>query len=194
MNHDLSRNYWDNRYKTAETSWDLGQCSTPIKAYIDQLTNKDISILIPGCGNAHEAAYLLAKGFNNVTVIDISPTLIANLKSQFSATPLQIELGDFFAYSGSFDLIIEQTFFCAINPNQRKIYVNKVAELLNPNGKLVGLLFNTIFEKAGPPFGGTIEEYQNLFNTNFKINTLATAYNSAQPRKNIELFIKFSKL
>jgi hypothetical protein len=38
--------------------------------------NKDIAILIPGCGNTYEAAYLLEQGFTNVTVIDIAPTLV----------------------------------------------------------------------------------------------------------------------
>jgi hypothetical protein len=33
--------------------------SLPIKAYIDTLKDKDIAILIPGCGNTYEAAYLL---------------------------------------------------------------------------------------------------------------------------------------
>jgi hypothetical protein len=47
--------------------------SPPIKAYIDTLKNKDIAILIPGCGNTYEAAYLLLEqGFTNVTVIDIA--------------------------------------------------------------------------------------------------------------------------
>jgi hypothetical protein len=44
----------------------------PIKNYIDTLKDKDIAILIPGCGNTYEAAYLLEQGFTNVTVIDIA--------------------------------------------------------------------------------------------------------------------------
>jgi methyl halide transferase len=41
-----------------------------------------------------------------------------------------------------FDLIVEQTFFCAIDPSLRKNYFKKVHQLLKPGGKLVGLLFN----------------------------------------------------
>lgn len=33
----------------------------PLKVYFDQLTNKDLKILIPGGGNSHEAEYLLKK-------------------------------------------------------------------------------------------------------------------------------------
>jgi hypothetical protein len=37
--------------------------------------NKDIAILIPGCGNTYEAL-IFRQGFTNVTVIDIAPTLV----------------------------------------------------------------------------------------------------------------------
>jgi hypothetical protein len=34
---------------------------SPIKNYIDTLKDKDIAILIPGCGNTYEAAYSRAR-------------------------------------------------------------------------------------------------------------------------------------
>ena len=46
-----------------DTGWDIGKGSTPILTYIDQLEDKSIKILIPGCGNAHEAEYLVSKDF-----------------------------------------------------------------------------------------------------------------------------------
>lgn len=39
--------YWTERYLEGRTGWDIGYLSTPIKTYIDQLKDKDISILIP---------------------------------------------------------------------------------------------------------------------------------------------------
>lgn len=189
----LDATYWDQRYQNNQIGWDLGQCSPPIKAYIDQLTDKNISILIPGCGNAHEAAYLVEKGFTNITLIDIAPTLVSKLKNQFKDTSVNVLLVDFFQFQGQFDLIIEQTFFCAIHPAQRKTYVNKVASLLKPGKKLVGLLFNKEFEQPGPPFGGTVLTYEELFSPAFHINTMAVAYNGIKPRQNTEVFINFSK-
>jgi hypothetical protein len=106
---------------------------------------------------------------------------------------LQIELADFFEYSGAFDLILEQTFFCAIDPVLRRKYVDKTNQLLKKNGKLVGLLFNKIFENPGPPFGGNIDEYQLLFEDFFILKNLSTAYNSVQPRSQTEFFINFIK-
>ena len=56
MNFELNQEFWAKKYVSGETGWDMGMVSPPIKAYIDQLENKDLSILIPGAGNAYEAA------------------------------------------------------------------------------------------------------------------------------------------
>jgi hypothetical protein len=63
--------------------------------------------------------------------------------------------------------------------------------LLSEKGKLFGLLFDFPLTEEGPPFGGSKEEYLNLFSENFTIKTLETAHNSIQPRKARELFFIF---
>ena len=127
-----------------------------LKKYIDQLTDKNIKILIPGGGNSYEAEYLHNLGFKNVFVVDISPTALTNLKNRVPDFPKNhlIDI-DFFKLNNSFDLILEQTFFCALTPKLRDNYVLKMNQLLRPNGKLVGLLFNIPLNKDRPPFGGT---------------------------------------
>ena len=191
----LNANYWNDRYQHQQTGWDVGYVSTPLKEYIDQLSNKDIAILIPGCGNSYEAAYLLQQGFNNITLIDISPLLTQQLAEKFSTYPgnrLNIITGNFFALEGQYDLILEQTFFCALDPSLRKAYVQKMHSLLKPGGKLVGVLFDREFE-GGPPFGGSQEEYKGLFAPLFNIQVLAPCYNSIKPRAGAEVFIIASK-
>ena len=49
-----------------QLGWDLGEVSPPIKSYIDTLEDKNIRILIPGCGNTYEAEYLLEQGFTKL--------------------------------------------------------------------------------------------------------------------------------
>ena len=135
------------KYKLIATGWDLGLVSPPIKAYIDTLQDKNIAILIPGCGNTYEASYLLEQGFTNITVIDIAPTLVKIIEEKFiTNTHIQVLLGDYFQHQGRYDLIIEQTFFCALPPSMRQKYVWKIHDLLAENGILAGLLFNRIFE------------------------------------------------
>ena len=190
-NNSLDAEYWSSRYEANTAQWDLGQVSPAIKNYIDQLTNKNCRILIPGCGNSYEAAYLLEKGFTNITLIDIAPALVNNLKRKFEGNDhIQIILGDFFELNQSFDLIIEQTFFCALTPSLRPNYVIQMKSLLVPNGKLVGLLFDRDFE-VGPPFGGSKEEYIRLFEPDFNFKTFDSCYNSFLKRQKSELFMIF---
>ncbi|MEO6304149.1 MAG: methyltransferase domain-containing protein [Bacteroidia bacterium] len=195
MNHSLTAKYWDDRYLKNDFGWDLGQVSPPLKEYFDQLTNKDLFILIPGAGNAYEAEYLVNNGFTNVFVCDIAPIPLQNLLERcpkIKASNLLLE--DFFELNHrQFDLIIEQTFFCAINRSLRKKYFTKAYELLKPGGKIVGLLFNDVLNEDKPPFGGTKEEYVNYFADLFIPKVYETAYNSVKPRAGRELFINFIK-
>jgi SAM-dependent methyltransferase len=150
----LGQSFWNDQYIANTTGWDLGQVSPPLKEYTDQLLDKDLRILIPGCGNSYEAEYLLKMGFTNISLIDIAPDLVERLKSKFKSDPhIKIILGDFFSHEGEYDLILEQTFFCALDPVLRKSYVGQMKKLLKNGGKLAGLLFVKEFEKAGPPFG-----------------------------------------
>ena len=188
---ELTKDFWNNRYKNKETGWDIGYASTPLKNYIDQLENKEIRILIPGCGNAYEAEYLHLKGFNNVFLLDIAPMALQQFSERVPDFPKKHLIQEnFFEHQGSYKLILEQTFFCAINPKLRDKYVHKMHQLLIPKGKLVGLLFSQKFENTHTPFGGTKEEYKKRFSTLFEIQKMELAYNSIEARKGRELFIQ----
>lgn len=191
---NLNADYWNNKYKKKDQGWDIGYISPPLKEYIDQLQNKNLKILIPGCGNAYEAEYLYNAGFKNVYVIDFSQIALDNLKKRIpSISNDHLICDDFFKHIGKYDLIIEQTFFCAITPNLRSKYAKHMFELLNKNGKLVGLLFNDKLNDDKPPFGGNKDEYLKYFSPYFDINIMDIAYNSISPRMDKELFINLSK-
>ena len=189
-----TKSYWEQQYQQRKTGWDIGYITPPIKEYIDQLTDKSIRILIPGAGNAYEAEYLIKKGFKNTYLLEFAAAPIQNLLERFPDFPTDhILKTDFFKHLGQYDLIIEHTFFSSLVPETRKEYVDKIANLLKASGKLVGLLFDKKFNKPYPPFGGDRETYTQLFENQFIIKTLATAYNSIKPRANNELFIIFEK-
>ncbi len=189
----LDQQYWDQQYQSNTIGWDLGEVSTPIKEYIDQLEDKSIKILIPGAGNAYEAEYLLSKGFTDITVIDIAPTVVQKLQHHFAQNhSIKILLGDFFEHTLQYDIILEQTFFCALPPSMRLRYVAKMHQLLKDNGRIAGLLFNRTFE-VGPPFGGNQQEYEILFQHAFEIKSMQACINSVKPRHESELFIILKK-
>ena len=193
LDKPLDAAYWEAHYCAKTTGWDLGTVAPPIKMYIDKIADKNSRILIPGCGNSYEAEYLLNQGFTDITVIDIAPTPVAVLKEKFkNNSNIQIILGDFFEHRGKYDLIIEQTFFCALPPFMRQKYVWKMHQLLADDGILAGLLFNRTFE-SGPPFGGSKEEYEMLFKDAFDFLIMDVSKHSIAPRANSELFIELKK-
>lgn len=60
---DLTNQYWNSRYINNDFGWDLGSISPPLKEYFNQLTNRNLKILIPGAGNSYEAEFLFNNGF-----------------------------------------------------------------------------------------------------------------------------------
>lgn len=190
----LDQNYWNERWQKNETGWDIGQASPAIMEYMKQYPNKNANILIPGCGNAYEAEFILANDFTNITLIDIAPKAVEALREKFADKPqVKVLCEDFFQHKGNYDLIIEQTFFCAIPPFRRKEYAEKTASLLNENGKIIGVLFDKQFNQPFPPFGGCPCEYKPVFEPNFTIKTMDECYNSIPPRAKLEVFINLIK-
>jgi hypothetical protein len=190
--NDTERAFWDDKWAAGATGWDLsGTISEEFLNYFNSITNKSASILIPGCGNAYEAEYLLNQGFKNITLIDISPTLTRALCEKFGNNPnVRVVEGDFFEFKGQFDYIIEQTFFCAIPPAMRNKYVQKMRDLLGENSELAGLLFNRDFE-GGPPFSGSVDEYKKVFPENgLEFIELRHADKSISARKGTEVFFR----
>ncbi len=124
----------------------------PLRNYIDQLPNKNLRILIPGGGNSYEARYLWDNGFGDVTVLDISSVAVERLKREHHGTGIKFVAGDFFEHEAEYDLIIEQTFLCALDPALRQAYARHMYDLLWEEGRLVGVLFNREFDQPGPSF------------------------------------------
>lgn len=191
---NLNSEYWTERYLQYRSGWDVGEATKPIKQYLDQIRDRQIEILVPGAGNAYEAIYAFEIGFANTHLLDFSPVPIEQLRARHPAFPAsQIHLADFFDHQGSYDLILEQTFFCALEPVLRPNYVEKASQLLKPGGKLAGVLFDRDFGEAGPPFGGSQAEYRLIFQKHFEIIKLEECYNSIPPRAGSEVFCIFGK-
>lgn len=193
----LNKDFWQNRYEENQIGWDAGSITRPIKEYFDTVTDKTVKILIPGCGNAHEAAYLFDQGFHNLFLCDWAQAPLDNFAELHPSFPReQLICTNFFELEEkNFDYIVEQTFFCAIDPKLRPKYAKKMSELIKPGGKLVGLMFNEALDlgREGPPFGGSKEEYLSYFTPLFSSISIEACTNSIQPRMGVELFIELTK-
>lgn len=190
----LDEFFWNERYLSSQTGWDLGRVSPPIKAILDGIADKKTRILIPGAGNAWEAEYAIKQGFSHVHVIDIAHEAILNIKRRIPELPdSHLFYGDFFTHEGEYDVILEQTFFCAIDPSLRPNYAKKMHELLVHGGHLMGLLFDAPMNDTHPPFGGCTIEYRQLFEPYFSSVSISPCLNSVAPRMGNEALIHLIK-
>jgi SAM-dependent methyltransferase len=198
MNETTSQEaYWTQRYQDNMTGWDIGSPSLPLQTYIDQIENKQLRILIPGAGNAYEAEYLHQQGFHHVYVLDISKVPLDQFQERVPDFPASHLLhGDFFDLEDTFDLILEQTFFCSLEPSgeNRGAYARKMQQLLTPQGKLVGVWFkHPLTKDSKRPFGGSKQEYTSYLKPYFHALVFEDCFNSIPSRMGNELFGIFER-
>lgn len=190
----MDKSYWESRWQNKYTLWDIGYANPAISNFMAKYPNKNAAILIAGCGNAYEAEFLLNNGFTNITLVDIANTPVKHLQEKFkNQKAIKILCEDYFEHIGTYDVMIEQTFFCAIDPKERSNYAKKAPSLLQENGILTGVLFDQEFENDGPPFGGNREEYKEYFRRYFNFTIFETCNNSIPQRQGSELFIVLTK-
>ncbi len=190
--------FWEDIYLEDDAGWDLGGPTPVFESVVDSLTPGKMCIM--GCGKGHDAIMFAQKGFD-VTAVDFAPSAIRNVKdlavqSNLNITSIQTDL---FSLSpeinGLYDYVIEQTCFCAINPNRRAEYENVVYRLLKPGGQLIGLWFplDKSLDEGGPPWGTTIEEVKSLFSNRWVIDIEKYSEQTISPRLGREKLMVLKK-
>jgi len=197
----LDSKYWNTRYQTKKTAWDIGYAAPAIVTWLLTLkTNNPLKIAIPGAGNAYEAEHLFKLyPQHQVYIFDIADEPLQAFSTRLPQFPKSqilkanvLQLGK--SFDSFFDVIIEHTFFCALHPNLRTRYFKCMLRYLKPGGTLVGLWFNDFFNALEPPFGAHKHEYLKLIPSEFKIEIFETCYNSIPARQHREWGFKLVKL
>ena len=185
-----SQEDWQRHYDEDDLGWDLGHVAPP---FVDLLESNAIfpcKTLVPGCGRGHEVIFLAENGFD-LTAVDYSIGAVNHLNSVILERKLNIKVLnlDFFELDSThdclYDLLIEQTFFCAISPSQRPLYAKTVARILKKGGMIAGLFYHTR-QEGGPPFNTTRQDIIKHFSGLFELRELTQAKNSAEKRKGKE--------
>jgi SAM-dependent methyltransferase len=183
--------FWEHLYRDEEASWELGRAAPPLAMYFAGHRPEGARVLVVGCGRGHEARMLAERGAS-VVAIDISTRAIAAARA---ATPdgasVEFRVHDLFVpLAERFDLVVEHTCFCAIDPERRDEYVDRTADALVPGGRLVGLFY--VHEKpGGPPHTTDEKELRARFGRRFVIESLEDAEGSALAREGQELLGEF---
>lgn len=170
-----SADYWSARYQKGDNPWDLGR-ETPVFAALrlqpDIPSPSDSyapTVVIPGCGFGHDALAYAESGYE-VTAVDFAPEPLEYLRSQ--ARLLQVQLHtlerDIFNLpserTAAYDLCLEYTCYCAIEPERRQEYVNVLAAIMKPQGIVAGLFFPMDeVERTAPPYTVYEQEIREQF-------------------------------
>ena len=144
--------FWNQRYASGETPWVLHKIPAALRSFLKRTRRKG-RVLIPGCGTDHGVIKVFADAGFEVTAIDFSPVALAETKKGLGNFHGKIIRADFFKsdFGRRFDLVYERTFLCAMHPRRWPRYAKRVAELLRPGGKLIGIFFYGT-EAEPPPY------------------------------------------
>jgi SAM-dependent methyltransferase len=164
----LSPVFWDERFEQDFTPWDLGGVPQALRAFVER-NPAPRTVLIPGCGNGYELAYLADAGWD-ATAIDFSPAAVQRARRLVGQWAARVVEADFFAWQPQqpLALIYERAFLCALPPAMRPQVTARYAELLPPGGLLAGFFFFGSAPK-GPPFGIARAELDSLLTPHFEL-------------------------
>lgn len=192
----LHADAWDERWRDGNTPWDMGHATPVLVDAVERGLVEPCRVLVVGCGAGHDARFLAERGFD-VVAVDHSSSAVEHARdlAEQAGVGLAIVEADLFdlpADLGGFDLVFEHTCFCAIDPLRRDEYVDAVAAVLRPGGRLLGVFFD-IHTEEGPPFGASHAELEHRFGRRFDLVTLEPATKSHEKRAGKELVGLFER-
>ena len=161
--------FWNQRYASAETPWVLHKIPATLRSFLKR-TRAPGRVLIPGCGTDHGVIKAFADAGFEVTAIDFSPVALGETKKALGNFDGKIMRADFFKsdFGRCFDLVYERTFFCAMHPRRWPQYSKRVAQLLRPRGKLMGVFFYGT-EPDPPPYPLSETKAAEIFGKHFRL-------------------------
>lgn len=191
--------YWEAKYCSEQTGWDLSGVTPVFKALAGSLTPG--AVCIPGCGRGYDAIMFAKRGFK-VTAVDFASTAIQAVKQLARKEKVNLTAldEDLFSlpnhFSNAFEYWIEQTCFCAIHPDRRQEYEQVVHQIVKPGGWLIGLWFplDKNIDEGGPPWGVSLESVKMIFKKRWQIVKEEFPGLSIPSRKGREKLIIFEKL
>ncbi|PRQ46013.1 putative methyl halide transferase [Rosa chinensis] len=183
---------WDKCWEQGLTPWDLGQ-PTPVIAHLHRLGALPKGrALVPGCGTGYDVVEIACPE-RHVTGLDISHNAINKALQLFSSLPNAMHFTflkvDFFTWHPTelFDLIFDYTFFCAIEPDMRSAWAQKMRDILKPDGELITLMFPISDHLGGPPYKVSVSDYEEVLHPmGFKAISILDNHLAVLPRKGRE--------
>lgn len=170
--------FWERRFRAGRMPWDLGGVPEALGQFLATASAKG-RVLIPGCGSGYEVRAFVEAGWDTIAV-DFSPAAVERARQMLGPLGDRVVLGDFFAHDfgvARFDLAYERTFLCSLPKRLWPDYKRRLAELVPPGGRLLGVFFYG-HDDDPPPYGMTETEASALFGPEFALTVDAPVLDS----------------
>jgi SAM-dependent methyltransferase len=184
--------FWDAAYDEKRDGWELGDVAPPIARALREMRGPGRAIVF-GCGRGHEVRAAARAGFD-VVGVDFAAQPIedaARMTPADLAKHVTWRRADIFAQGdeGTFDLLVEHTSYCAIDPKRRDEWIRVARKVLKPGGTLLGL-FYAHDRPGGPPYATTREDARAALERNgFRIERAETPEDSIERRRGNEFLV-----
>lgn len=188
--------FWTNIYQTEEPKWELNKPAPAFEDILPRIKLQRSRILVLGCGSGNDAAFFARHG-HTVTAVDISAEALDRAKEKYkdlsNITWIQSDIFKLGRdHEASYDLIVEHTCYCAIDPSQRNALVMLWKRLLAEGGQLLGVFF-AMERRDAPPFGGTEWELRERLKKHFQFIFWGRWHQSIDRRNGKELLVFATK-
>ncbi|CUE91335.1 methyltransferase, putative [Bodo saltans] len=104
--------YWDERYKSNDTTFDWFVAFEPLRDVLQSLAKPDYKILVIGCGNSRLSPQLYESGYQNVVNIDISEVVVNQMRARYKELDrmewLKMDVMKLEFPDNHFDLVIDK--------------------------------------------------------------------------------------
>jgi EEF1A lysine methyltransferase 4 len=142
--------YWDERYKANDTTFDWFVAYEPIKDVIQPLVKPEYKVLIVGCGNSRLSPQLYDSGLHNIHNIDISEVVVNQMRSRYREMDkmewtrmdvMKLEFPD-----NTFDIVIDKgtidSLLCGSNSFHNVYQMNKqISRVLKKGGHYITITY-----------------------------------------------------
>ena len=165
---------WNRRYLQNDTPWDKGHVAPPLVEALENGLEFSGKILVPGCGLGHDARYVACRSPRaTVLAVDISAEALCRAQEYENPQNLDFQQIDFLgaAWTGGFNVLVEHTLYCAINPSQRQAYAEAAAKAIKVGGLFLGIFFKNDYPdlEEGPPYFSSDAQLDACFDEHFEL-------------------------
>lgn len=142
--------YWDERYRANDTTFDWFVSYDALKDLVQPLLKPEHRVLVVGCGNSRLSPMLYESGICNVTNIDISEVVISQMRARYREMDrmewLRMDVMKLDFPESSFDVVIDKgtidSLLCGSNSFHNVYQMHKqISRVLKKGGKYISVTY-----------------------------------------------------